>query len=180
MILIVLLQRFQLGVRESGEERVLKRVAVLYLELIEHHLARRAVLVVLHVECAVVELEEGVTLAQHTWNDAQEGVVLHVSLRRPVAWLVVGAAVSETAHGLKVAVDVAKDVDLSFLFDHPGHELACIHDGVQPGRWVEPTAIHVEASEVGAVVALDNTVGVKHRHNIENVLASQILRFLVV
>ena len=72
MLVVVFLEGLQLCVGEAGEEGILQRVAVLYLEFVEHDLAGRAVLVVLHGECAVVELEEGVTLAQHRRDHAQE------------------------------------------------------------------------------------------------------------
>ena len=94
-----------------------------------------------------------------------------------MAWLVVGATVGEAASWLEVAVDVAEDIYLTLFFHHFGQELAGVHDGVQPGRGIGPPPVHIKACEICPMVALDDSIWVEHRHDIEDVLLSQFFRF---
>ena len=72
----VLLQDFKFLLREASEEWVLQCETVGYLELVEHHLARRPTLVCFHVEGTAVELEILVPLAEQMRHNPEQCIIL--------------------------------------------------------------------------------------------------------
>ena len=89
--------------------------------------------------------------------------------------LIVRVAVHEAADWLEMTVDVAKHLYCAFFLDHLDELAHDVHLRVQPWRWLDPSAVHVEASQIGALVALNHAVRIEHRHHVKDELTAQLL-----
>ena len=94
--------------------------------------------------------------------------------------LVVWATISKASQWLEMPMDVTKDVYLPFFFHHSCQEPAGIHDWMQPWRRLWPSPVHVKASQVSPVVAMNHTVRVQHGYDVNYVFLSQLLCFIVI
>ena len=80
---------------------------------------------------------------------------------------------------LKMAVDIAVDVDFPFFFDYCRQIFHSVNHRVDVGRGSRPTAVHVETGETGTVVALDYAIWVQHRDNVDYEILPELNCFFV-
>jgi hypothetical protein len=110
---------------------------------------------------------------QQIWHNTNHGVCFILVLLKNFVFFI-GVAVHEAASWLEMSVNIAEDVNRAFFLDHRDKLAHNIHRWMKPGRWLNPSAVHIKSSEVGPLVSVNNTIWVEHRHYIKDVLTSKL------
>lgn len=92
----------------------------------------------------------------------------------------VGAAIHEQVLASRVTMDVAIEKDIA-TFERLSHHHFCgtvlwelLH------AWSHPLPIKIQATERCSIVSNNDSIGIKHRYDLENEIVSKVLRHLII
>ena len=162
----------------------LQRERIRHAEFAPHHHPRGALLALLHPEAALWERERlGVVFAEYLRVDFipelsrdGDGVAAVFVVHQRVARLGILAPVREDVLLATVAVHVAEEHRLTLLREFSYHRLGVPDGGVRAFVRFRPHAVQIRPGERTPIVAVDDAVGVEHRHNLEHEVVAQHFR----
>ena len=162
-----------------GEEWIFKCKTVVDFEFIEHSLPRGIGLVCFHRKCAVGHWKPLILIAQYIWYNSQHCIVF-VAIAAATWIFIVVATIHETAYRLEMTMDITENLYFPLFLNHRHQIPHCVHDWMEPRRWVRPAPVHVEPTEVSSHVALYHTVRIQHWNNVKYEILPQILSSWVI
>ena len=140
------------------------------MEFLPHHHTTRAVLLLLDVEAAVVEVEEVSVLMEQQWEDP---------LLKSVSPLIT-APIHKQVLAARVTMNVAVEQDVPALQGFSHHHFGGAVFWALLHAWSNPLSVQIKAAERAPIISDDDTVWIQHRNNLEDKVVSQILGHFLI